>query len=758
MSVALGSSRCFGQTPKLAEEDFDALQARQSTENPEGVQFRIRFKNDQTTFHHGELMKIELQFSSDLPDQYIVNNRGYDRSGRLNMDEYHLDRREGVEDPLHEYLSTVGGMMGGGLFSTPQLGEKPVVIEQDINEWFRFGKPGKYRLYVRSPRVGKGKDITDSLSRTNVSWIASNILEFEILPADPGWLSSKLQEAISLIDSTQNGEDQRSGCRLLRFLDSRAAVTEMIRRFNAEDSPCRSEFEFGLVSFSDRSYVIEEMEKRLIAPDQPVTRAYIDTLSRVRLLRDYHPAQQPSAKGEAVDPTVAQEAWRERSKALSKISSDYVGRLADALQAKQNGARAVSISTLLMLNRDSERAGRSTETVELETRIATLIPSVFLSLPAENQGLLLGPYWETVGGPSMLPVLRQLFRNLSDSPNSINDIVLQRILELSPSEGRNLILDAIQSRDKRFRLDVLKRLPDQILPELDEPLAERLEKAERSGGGDDTYLISELVNRYATKAIADRVKKVYEPHAGLWACSIQTALLAYLLRVDPDYGVSAIDQALDMRKETGCFRSLLVELSNRTKDPKLEKLAERRLNDSEPEVVVSAAAVLQQRGSAKTEEALWERLRQWHEQWSGREEELRREPRSDSLLKPQQQIEQSLLSAIMEGTAWVTPPDKLQKLWQLCVSESGCQQVVYKLKGWNTVMSISVDGRTGVVSYAFVAHYQCDSLDALKKKLALFPGGTVFTWGPNVPRGKEQEAIFDELRNYLAGIGMSLTR
>lgn len=670
VSVAIGSSPCFGQTPKPSEEDFDALQAKQAAENPAGVHFRIRFKNDQTTFHHGELMELELEFSADSPGQYVADNRSYDRSGRLDMDEYHIDRRDGVRDPVRDYFSTLGAS----------------------------------------------------------------------------------------IESGQKGLLHSAGCRVLRFLDSRPAVVEMIQRFTAEDTPCRSDFEFGILAFADRAFVIEEMEKSLIAPGHPVTRGFIDTLSRARLLRDYRPPPARSDKEEENTEKAAPDAWRERMQFLNTISSEYARRLADALPEKQGDARAVSISTLLMITSGTYNPDLPAGAAELQKSIAAAIPPIFLSLPRENQDLLLGFYWPSIGGPSMLPVLRQLYRNLSDGPSSTNDIVLQRIVELSPDEGRNLILDAIQSRDKRFRLDVLKRLPDQILPELDEPLAERLEKAERSGGGDDIYLISELVNRYATKAIADRVKKVYEPHAGLWACSIQTALLAYLLRVDADYGVSAIDKALDMRKETGCFRSLLVELSNHTKDPKLEKLAERRLNDSEPSVIVSAAGVLQQQGSAKSEEALWERLRQWHEEWSGREEELRHEPRSDFLLRPQQQIEQSLLDAITEGNAWVTTPEKLQKLRQLCVSEPGCQQVENRLKGWNTVISISVDDRTGQLGGASVAQYRCDSFAKLKSRLTLFPGGTVFTWDPNIPREKAQEAIFDELRNYLAGIGMSLTR
>ena len=38
--------------------------------------------------------------------------------------------------------------MMGRLRSNPELEEKPRVITYEINEWFRFDMPGKYRLYL----------------------------------------------------------------------------------------------------------------------------------------------------------------------------------------------------------------------------------------------------------------------------------------------------------------------------------------------------------------------------------------------------------------------------------------------------------------------------------------------------------------------------------------------------------------------------------------------------------------------------------
>ena len=72
----------------------------------------------------------------------------------------------------------------------PELSDKPEVVVAELNEWFRFDKPRHYRLYVVSGRVGK-RTPEDRYGSQNLTAV-SNIVEFEILPADEKWASGYL--------------------------------------------------------------------------------------------------------------------------------------------------------------------------------------------------------------------------------------------------------------------------------------------------------------------------------------------------------------------------------------------------------------------------------------------------------------------------------------------------------------------------------------------------------------------------------------
>ena len=56
----------------------------------EAASLTIRFAGGISTFHAGEVIPIELSFTASLPDAYDINTRNYDRSGRLDMEQFTL--------------------------------------------------------------------------------------------------------------------------------------------------------------------------------------------------------------------------------------------------------------------------------------------------------------------------------------------------------------------------------------------------------------------------------------------------------------------------------------------------------------------------------------------------------------------------------------------------------------------------------------------------------------------------------------------
>ena len=85
-----------------------------------------------------------------------MSTRGYDRSGRLDIEQFHVS--PAGRDPLHDHFESgiYGGFIGGGLSGGDKpLSADPETIREDLNEWVALDKPGRYSLYVTSGRVSR---------------------------------------------------------------------------------------------------------------------------------------------------------------------------------------------------------------------------------------------------------------------------------------------------------------------------------------------------------------------------------------------------------------------------------------------------------------------------------------------------------------------------------------------------------------------------------------------------------------------------
>ena len=117
------------------------------------VTLTLRLPDARHQFRPGQIIPIELEFDSATPKRFAVDGATYDRSGRLTIDEFAIDRIDDVSDPMLDYFGSIGGSIGGGIRGIGVLGEKPYTVKLELNDWFRFDKPGTYTLAVKSRRV-----------------------------------------------------------------------------------------------------------------------------------------------------------------------------------------------------------------------------------------------------------------------------------------------------------------------------------------------------------------------------------------------------------------------------------------------------------------------------------------------------------------------------------------------------------------------------------------------------------------------------
>lgn len=130
------------------ERDFDAIHAeRAKSLRHDSLELKIALPKQ--SFFLGELIPVTFQFEdTQNTGKYQVWMGTYDRSGRIPSVHFVIDGPAGSScDPLAAYFSG-GFFMGGGLGNDAKLGRYEQIFH--LNEWIRFDRPGKYRLYTTS--------------------------------------------------------------------------------------------------------------------------------------------------------------------------------------------------------------------------------------------------------------------------------------------------------------------------------------------------------------------------------------------------------------------------------------------------------------------------------------------------------------------------------------------------------------------------------------------------------------------------------
>ena len=133
--------------------------------------------------------------------------------------------------------------------------------------------------------------------------------------------------------------------------------------------------------------------------------------------------------------------------------------------------------------------------------------------------------------------------------------------------------------------------------------------------------------------------------------------------------------------------------------------------------------------------------------------------RSEERSADQKEIEKVLGEALIKGHAWLSDPEKLKRLRELCTSETDRDEVDQLINGWDS--HIYVDTYfSDDVARIYVGNCELKSVDSLKQKLLLFPKGTVFTMRSAPTRGADLMAqeVFRQIEGYLQEHGMNVKR
>lgn len=669
-----------------------------------GVSLTIRFRDGMSSFHVGEVIPIELSFRALVPDAYDMETRNYDRSGRLNIEQFHVTPPG--RDPLQNFYST-GAFLGGGLGGQQSLTSEPQVMREDLNEWVALEKPGHYSVYVTSGRVSRRGAQKDEPVQ-----LQSNVLEFDIVAADPAWQQQTLSSAVTTLSvESSTPEEKSAALRALRFLDTPESVRELVQVLGSDNSDWNEIG--GLAGSRYQSLVVRELEQQMNNPDIGLTGNYLYILTKLKFQLDHKPLPPYPARD-----AEGQKAWEEQGKTQGKEFAE----LQDALYEKaaglvpSKGVRARAETILTLLQRPSQPPDDIKPLAEIPPEE---IASAFLSLSEDKQWGLLTFSRDHLEIPAMVAPLEQVATQPDLKQQMLRDLALRCLYELDANEARPIFLQEIMDPhvdNGMFTVkgETLGLLPDKALPQFDQMLSARLgQKDSRTMGLD-----AQLVARYSTKRILPQVKATYERGLGQWDCVTEDGFVLYFLRVDPDYGIKRLAVA-----PSACMTNSLPAVVQMKRWREVEPGIIARLNAPDLWRARQAAEALAKYGDAQAEKALWERLRRFHAQWAKRENELA----TDRLGMARDANEAmgfqfGLVEAIGRAQAWLVTDEQITELENLTL---GQERDNVKQWHWSSPVELNVNFFGDQVQ-GTVAQYSEADLASLQAKLGQYPAGTRF--------------------------------
>jgi hypothetical protein len=709
--------------------------------NPGPLNLELRLNGNRSQFHLGEIIPIELIFSSPEQRKYPV----YEDCTERQSYQYHVPPEfedRSIELDAGMYMDGLG-MGCHGWVGELDLGDKPFVISKILNQRFRMDKPGKYQVSVTANRMGFP--------------VNSTPVELEILPSDPIWEESELKRAVTLIGSARDGgsPSREEGCRVLRYLGTQAAELEMARH---EAGPTRCDFDIALISALNRKVVLAELEKGLLDPDLEISVNYLRTLAFVSLY-EQHPGWYPIPvrnPGEMESPENGA-LWGKRGVPQAE-EIRYARLLADSLPTKSPSARAFALETLINLGRT---LGSIEVPPDLVAAVLKQLPGAFAKMSSSAREYVLLNEWDEFEGPVMESVLKEMIEG--QQWFGTNAIALRRLYELSPGAARPYILRLLKDpavdsyrpgfipiTDRQELVETLGMLTEKELPELDGTMQQRVQSAENEV---EMEVSAGLLQRYSSAAIAGPLRSWFDARIGKISCGAEANLLAYFLRVDPQVGPAML-RKVTQTDVPGCLP--LKRLARIRMSQEVEKAALTALDDPRPAKVVEALGVLQSYGSPATEEPILRHFRQWHDSWASRAKELDASAGSD-----QANVEVGYVCALGAAQTWRASEDDWQSFKGLCVTNS-CKENAPRFmqcmgSRYNLMIEISDPGH----DFEFrervsIGNPGPGTLERLKEKMLQFPKGFVFTIDA---RNREKHVIqryYEELRPWAREHGFDL--
>jgi hypothetical protein len=310
--------------------------------SPSDATVQLSLKNGQSSFHQGEIITLQLGFTSRTKKKFELTTATHDVKGRVDgLDFFCIDPASG-SDPLADYF-------GSGLVSSAAsdfksltfLKKHPFRLDFDLNEWKSL-PAGNYNLYVETRRISQVNPNGDPNAATIPLIVRSNPVEFQVLEPDSGWEADQLAVAQKAVDTGSN-QQAHHAARVLRFLGTEDATHELARHYwSTTGQVYGTDMMLGLAASPHRDLAVQDMHDAISDPQHPISRDFLRILALLEIESD----PQYKLPDAPHDSPAWQEALQKKTAAFNNFVAQHMTELAAAVSRKTGDAYKISMDTL----------------------------------------------------------------------------------------------------------------------------------------------------------------------------------------------------------------------------------------------------------------------------------------------------------------------------------------------------------------------------------------------------------------------------
>ena len=369
-------------------------------------------------------------------------------------------------------------------------------------EWFRFKKPGHYRLSL-SRQISLLNRVGQTTGHQAIT-LQSNEVEFDILPTDPAWEVQELQGLLAELDQAKTPEALTITAHRLGLLDMPAAVAEIVRRLL--QNPDNQYYGHILVHSTQLDLIVPPLEAALEDPLSSNPSSLVPLLTELQVKKSL--GDPPKDSQDPTGQQVYRLAWEQRHKLESEYTSRYNNVLLASLHLRA-GLERVNIIFDAWRRAEQQRPAQDPPSLALSD-LREQVLSLASNLSAGQKYSLVASLWTS------LPHFK-----LQSLVESLALGGIEYWCQGWPASCSAAILADVQKPRSNLTYDSVLRIPEAERPELDEFLGKRLAsrtQMENSWTGPQTAAI---VLRAGSAQLLSAVDAALEAQPKEWATNCE---------------------------------------------------------------------------------------------------------------------------------------------------------------------------------------------------------------------------------------------